>query len=232
MDFAIIAAGEGSRLRLEGVRRPKPLVELNGVPMAERLMRMFIDNGAASVSVIINEEMQEVRRYLQGIRLPVPFHLVVKSTPGSMLSFFHLRHLLKEERFCLTTVDTVFREEEFRNYIRAFRREEAADGLMAVTNYIDDEKPLYANTDPGLIIRSFTDEPEAQSRYVSGGVYCLKRPALKTLEQAVEQNKIRMRSFQRLLLAQGFRLKAYPFGKIVDVDHAGDIAEAERLLNA
>jgi NDP-sugar pyrophosphorylase family protein len=232
MDFAIIAAGEGSRLRQEGVRRPKPLVELNGVPMAERLARIFIDNGAASVSIIVNEEMQEARRYLQGMRLPVPFHLVVKSTSGSMHSFSHLRHFLKEERFCLTTVDTVFREEEFRDYIRAFRAEETADGLMAVTAYIDDEKPLYVNTDPEQTIRSFTDKPEAGSRYVSGGVYCLKRPALKTLEQAVAQNVVRMRSFQRLLLAEGFRLKAYPFSKIVDVDHAGDIAKAESLLNA
>ena len=33
MHYAIIAAGEGSRLAQEGVARPKPLVLLNGVPM-------------------------------------------------------------------------------------------------------------------------------------------------------------------------------------------------------
>ena len=30
MNYAIIAAGEGSRLMQEGVAQPKPLVELNG----------------------------------------------------------------------------------------------------------------------------------------------------------------------------------------------------------
>ncbi len=40
-----------------------------------------------------------------------------------------------------------------------------------------------------------------------------------------------MRNFQREMLVSGLRLKAYEFDKIVDVDHAGDIATAEAFLN-
>ena len=39
MKFAIISAGEGSRLSQEGVALPKPLVQLNGVAMIDRLIR-------------------------------------------------------------------------------------------------------------------------------------------------------------------------------------------------
>ncbi|MDR1258415.1 MAG: NDP-sugar synthase [Tannerellaceae bacterium] len=230
MDFAVIAAGHGSRLAHEGVTRPKPLAELNGVSLIDRLLRVFLDNRATSISVIINEEMSEVRTHLQNVRLPAPFHLIVRSTPGSMHSFFHLSPYLMGERFCLTTVDTVFKEDEFRNYIQAFRTGDA-DGLMAVTDYIDDEKPLYVNVDKTLTIRSFTDEAEPGSCYISGGIYCLKRPALKVLENAVAQNELRMRNYQRRLIAGGLRLKAYPFSKIIDVDHAGDIIKAERFLD-
>jgi NDP-sugar pyrophosphorylase family protein len=230
MDFAIIAAGEGSRLIQEGVKRPKPLVELHGVPLIGRLIRIFLDNGAASVSIIINEEMEEVREYLQGMKLPVPLRLTVRSTVSSMHSFYCLSHCLKGERFCLATVDTVFRENEFSEYIRAFRTEES-DGLMAVTDYIDDEKPLYVNVDEHLFIRSFTDEKEEGSRYVSGGIYCLKRKALGVLENAIAQNESRMRNYQRRLIAEGLKLKACPFGKIVDVDRASDIRVAERFLS-
>ena len=38
MDYAIIAAGEGSRLAQEGVKWPKPLVRLNGVALIDRLI--------------------------------------------------------------------------------------------------------------------------------------------------------------------------------------------------
>lgn len=36
-----------------------------------------------------------------------------------------------------------------------------------------------------------------------------------------------MRNFQRALVAAGCRLKARLFSKVLDIDHAGDIAKAE-----
>lgn len=231
MDYAIIAAGEGSRLAQEGVDCPKPLVCLNGTPLIDRLIDVFLRNGATSVQVIVNEEMKEVQEHLGKLRLPVPFRLTIKSTSSSMHSFFELSKHLTGERFCLTTVDTIFRDDEFGDYIRAFREEKDADGLMAVTDYIDDEKPLYVNTNHDLAIRSFSDKAEPGSRYVSGGIYCLKRTALKVLDDAMAKGMSRMRNYQRLLIDEGLKLKAYPFGKIIDVDHAGDIPKAERFLN-
>lgn len=56
MKFAIISAGEGSRLSQEGVALPKPLVQLNGVAMIDRLIQIFVRNGADKVVIIINNE--------------------------------------------------------------------------------------------------------------------------------------------------------------------------------
>jgi len=64
MKFAIISAGEGSRLSQEGVTLPKPLVQLNGVAMIDRLIRIFIRNGADKVVVIINNESPLTKEHL------------------------------------------------------------------------------------------------------------------------------------------------------------------------
>ena len=40
-----------------------------------------------------------------------------------------------------------------------------------------------------------------------------------------------MRNFQRRLVESGMKLKAYPFRKIIDIDHAEDIAKAEKFLS-
>ena len=56
MDYAIIAAGEGSRLAQEGVKWPKPLVRLIGVALIDRLIDVFLKNNATSISIIVNEE--------------------------------------------------------------------------------------------------------------------------------------------------------------------------------
>ncbi|MDR0749238.1 MAG: NDP-sugar synthase [Tannerellaceae bacterium] len=231
MDYAIIAAGEGSRLVQEGVQCPKPLIRLNGIPLLGRLIGLFLQNGATTLNVIVNEEMKEVQQYLRSLQLPAPLRIIVKSTPGSMHSFFELKEYLAGERFCLTTVDTVCKEEEFKHYIQSFLKSEDIDGLMAVTDYIDDEKPLYVNTGRDMLIQSFRDGAEPGSRYISGGIYCLKRTALNVLEHAMAKGISRMRDYQRLLIEEGLALKAYPFSKIIDIDHAGDIAKAGQFLN-
>ena len=228
MDYAIIAAGEGSRLVQEGVKCPKPLVQLNGMTLIDRLINVFLKNNATSISIIVNEEMTEVQEHLRKTELPVPFYLLVKSTPSSMHSFYELSHHLDSDNICLTTVDTIFREEEFGGYIQKFLKDSRLDGLMAVTDFIDDEKPLYVDTDKDLMIRGFLDKQGCT--YISGGIYCLRRSGLKVLNNAIEQGMSRMRNYQRQLIAEGLTLRAYPFSKIVDVDHAEDIKKAEEFL--
>lgn len=231
MNYAIIAAGEGSRLAQEGVAKPKPLVDINGEPMIGRLIHLFTRCNAESISVIVNEEMHEVREYLESLTLDVPFRLVVKSTPSSMHSFYELSRVMKPGRFCLTTVDTIFREDDFRRYIEAMEAATDYDGMMAVTSYIDDEKPLYVETDSDMNITAFRDEAYEGATYISGGIYALNEKAIRILEQCMANGVSRMRNFQRALVAGGLKLKAYPLGKILDVDHAGDIEKAEAFLN-
>lgn len=232
MHYAIIAAGEGSRLAQEGVARPKPLVELAGEPMIGRLIGLMSRCGAESVSVIVNERMTDVQEYLRSLDIGVPFNIVVKSTPSSMHSFAEVSRVFPPAgKFVLTTVDTIFREEDFRAYARAFAESDDADGYMGVTTFIDDEKPLYIDVDEeDMSIKAFCDEPWDGVRYISGGIYGLTPPALDVLRDCIDRGVSRMRNYQRALVDGGLKLKAYPFSKIVDVDHAGDIATAERFI--
>lgn len=232
MKFAIISAGEGSRLSQEGVQLPKPLVQLNGVAMIDRLIHIFAENGAEQVVVIINNEVPLTKEHLAELKKTseVPLEVIVKTTPSSMHSFYELSAYLKDDKFCLTTVDTIFREDEFSRFIEAFKTSDK-DGMMAVTDYIDDEKPLYISTDEGLNITGFHDEATSQCRYISGGIYCLTPKAIDTLEKCMANDMSRMRNFQRQLVADGLHLMAYPFSKILDVDHASDIVKAEAFLN-
>ena len=232
MNYAIIAAGEGSRLAQEGVAKPKPLVDICGEPMIGRLVNLFCRCNAESISIIVNEQMTEVREYIESLSLDIPLNLVVKTTPSSMHSFFELSRVIPKGRFCLTTVDTIFREQDFRPYIEAMEADERYDGMMAVTDYIDDEKPLYVQTDNDLNITAFRDERYDGAKYISGGIYALNEKAIDVLADCMERGVARMRNFQRALVDAGLRLKAYPMGKILDVDHAGDIEKAENFINS
>jgi len=233
MNFAIIAAGNGSRLAAEGVEYPKPLVPMDGRPMIGRLLDIFESCGAESISVIVNSEMTDVADYLRIRAKQKPsLRLVVKSTPSSMHSFFEVADMLPAGKFILTTVDTIFRPEEFRRYAEAFATDTEADGFMAVTDYIDDEKPLYIGIDGNMRITAFSDTALPGGRYISGGIYGLQSPgAINVLRDCIAAGQSRMRNYQRALIAAGLNLRAWPFGKILDVDHAGDIDKARQFLN-
>ncbi|MBR0492662.1 MAG: NTP transferase domain-containing protein [Muribaculaceae bacterium] len=230
MNYAIIAAGEGSRLAQEGIAKPKPLVELQGEPMIGRLINIMLRCNAESISIIVNEHMTEVREYLESLELPVPLHLVVQTTPSSMHSLWHLCSVIPEGKFCLTTVDTIFREQDFKEYIQAFEQDETHDGMWAVTPFVDDEKPLWVEVDEQMNITAFRDKGWEGAKYVSGGVYSMTDKAFEVLDLCIEQGISRMRNFQRALIEAGHKLQAFSIEKIVDVDHAGDIATAEAFL--
>ena len=230
MNFAIISAGEGSRLAAEGIDTPKPLIAIHGTTLIDRLIGIFIRNGASSVSVIVNAENHRSIAHLQAKRIDVPFHLVIKSTPGSMYSLYELKPFLHNAPFCLTTVDTIFREDEFTACLDEFRKNNHIEGLMGATDFIDDEKPLFLDVDDDLRILDFCDERPVSGKYVSGGIYCLHPTAWRVLDMTMQSGMNRMRDFQRQMIRQGLRLKAFPFSKIVDIDHAADIAVAEELI--
>lgn len=264
MKYAIIAAGEGSRLASEGIGEPKPLVRINGEPLVDRLIRVFMDNNATEILVICNNLTPLVSDHLAAIQRQglsghrVPLRYVVKTTPSSMHSFYELSNLMTDkEPFVLTTVDTIFREDDFRRYVEHFSSniaaaggalhsssnngEDGIDGLMGVTDYIDDEKPLYVGTDAQMNITGFFDTCESLRRnegtqvstkptYISGGIYGLTAPALRTLNGCMVRGESRMRNYQRALIRDGLRLKAFAFSKVLDIDHASDIAKAEEFL--
>ena len=227
MRFGIISAGEGSRLATEGFGQPKPLVPIDGVPMIERLVRIFMDCGAERIAVIVNGKNLETVRLLERLADAKPIDLVVKSTPTPMHSLMELVPYLGTDRFCVTTVDTVFPVSRFRAMMDEFSKT-PYDGIMGVTSFIDDEKPLYVDTGDDMMIRGFFDE-KTGCRYVSAGIYALKASALDVLKGCVESGHTRMRYFQRQLLESGMSLKAFDMGQVVDVDHVSDIVKAERI---
>lgn len=239
MNYGIIAAGEGSRLVSEGVECPKPLVEIDGRPMIGRLIDIFVRNGAERIVVCVNEEMTEVRKYLEQVSRDMSgkaTELIVKvqTTPSSLHTMAVIAREMKGRgRWIATTVDTIFRESDFRRYVEAWAdASPSADVMMAVTDFVDDEKPLWVATPPGSrVITGFHDSRQNDTTFVSGGIYGFSDNAIRVLEEAVEGGVSRMRNYQRALIDAGLRVEYFPMGKIIDVDHAGDISIANAFIH-
>ncbi len=228
IDLAIIAAGEGSRLKTEGIKVSKPMVNIDGIPLIKRIIDIAINNGITSISCIINENSNDLKDFLTKNKFPIPVKVIVKSTKSSLHSFYELSKIISPP-FLLTTADSIFDENEFTTFIDLAMNNNEADAIFAVTDFIDDEKPLYVSVDEKLRIINFQDESE-KSHFVSGGLYFFKKSIEEVVEEAVNNDVIRLRNFQRFLIKKGYVICAYPFSKIIDVDHVTDIKKAEEFL--
>lgn len=230
MKLAIIAAGEGSRLREEGILTPKPLLMLKGETLLMRHIRRAAQHGFSSVAVIVNAIYPQLAEYLESTYFPIPIEKIVKTTEGSMHSFYELRNFLRNEPFLLTTVDPVFKEVAFNKYIKAIKENHEACGVMALTSYVDDEKPLWVTTNPNMRILSYSSQ-KGDAQWVSAGFYYFKPDVIPLLESAMAEGMVRMRNFQQYLLDKGCFMMGCDVGKVIDIDHAEDIEKAEEMLD-
>jgi len=228
VNYAIIAAGDGERLKQEGLECSKPLLEIDGIPMIERILKTCVKNGASEISIIINETSGDVKKFLENYNMPVKLNLIIKSTPSSLHSLYELGRFVKGAPFLLMTTDSVFQEREFNGYVEFINSRKEYDGVLAVTGFIDDEKPLYVKTN-GNLITEFSDSRKDCS-LVTGGIYHFSVDIFPVIEMLLNNKVHRLRNFLRKFTEFGGELAAYKFSKIVDVDHLSDIPQALSLL--
>lgn len=230
MHLGVIAAGDGLRLREEGIKEPKPLIKISGKTLLERILTISSKFGFETCNLIINEKFKnEIDDSLllsnTGLR---NLNYIFKSTPSSLHSLYELKKFLKDS-FCLMTIDSIFLDSEFESFISTANEESDYDGFIAVTGFVDDEKPLWVKVNGNDTITGFGSLQEG-SELVTGGIYFFKKGIINYTEKAISENKVRLRNFLQYLIEEGKKLKAVRFSKIIDVDHQKDIMEAEAFL--
>jgi NDP-sugar pyrophosphorylase family protein len=228
MYAGIIAAGLGERMMKGGIEIPKPLIRIGGEPLIGRAICSAVDAGAERVAVVVNDLYPQVAEYIRKKIWPAPLDLVVKTTPSSMESLFALAPLLNEP-FLLLTVDLVCPFEIIRDFVRQCSEFPHAHAVLALTDYIDDEKPLRVIVDrDGRIIR--LGESVRESRYITAGFYFFSPEIFAFISEARKRKLSALRAFLSLILESGRTLYGLPVGKTMDIDRPSDLRQVEDFL--
>jgi NDP-sugar pyrophosphorylase family protein len=229
MKVGILAAGRGERLQADGVCISKPLVPIRGVPLIGRLLHAVSQVAVGEVVCIVNEESLGVIYYCQGQQWGVPLKLVVKSTAHSLESFLSLRPYLEAEPFLLLTTDTVFSPAVLPAFLQQVSQISDADGVLAVTPFVEDEKPLWVEPDIRGRIRCLGDQTRS-GNLVTAGIYFFTPTVYREADTARRLGFGALRQFLVHLVERGYRLYGYTIPKVIDVDRLVDIATAEAFL--
>ncbi len=229
MKMGIIAAGTGERLARGGIPTPKPLVPIGGRPLIARVIDAAARINVDSIAVIVNDVNPAVAGFLRSNRSPVPLKLVVKTTPSSMESLFCLAPLLSDEPFVLFTVDVVFGQQTLEDFVQSAKTLKDSKGVLALTRFIDDEKPLWVDIDGGNRITAMGDAAVG-SQFVTAGFYYFSPDVFAEIDRARKKKLNALRQFLGHLIDNGYPIHGIPVSKTVDVDYPEDIQKAEAFL--
>ncbi|MGH7365187.1 MAG: nucleotidyltransferase family protein [Candidatus Rokuibacteriota bacterium] len=223
MRGAIIAAGEGSRLRADGFRVPKPLVEVAGQPLIGAVLRNFAAAGVSAITIILNERERECVEWVRARFPELEVEFIVKTTASSLESFREVTGRGPAGPMLVSTVDAWCAAEDFARFAgQAARRPDDAT-VLAVTPFVSDEKPLWVTLGAGGRVETLG---RVDSGLVSAGVY---RVSDRARRLAPTPELGRLREYLGWLLESGEPLYGEIIETVVDVDRGLDVASAEAL---
>jgi NDP-sugar pyrophosphorylase family protein len=219
----IIAAGAGSRLRADGWRVPKPLVEVAGLPLIGAVLRNFLAAGITEITIIVNEDEQDCVEWVRGRYPGLDVDFIVKTTASSLESFREVTARGPEGPMLVSTVDAWCSAADFARFARqaAARPDEAT--VLAVTPLVADEKPLWVRLGPDGRVEAIG---EPGGRLVTAGVY---RVSARARRVAAAPPLGRLREYLGWLCRSGEPLYGEIIETVVDVDRGLDVAAAEAL---
>jgi NDP-sugar pyrophosphorylase family protein len=231
MKAAIIAAGQGERLQRAGYMQPKPLVRVAGKPLIDHVLANIAAAGLREVVCIVNEQSRGIEEHCRAAWPGIEFRFVRRTTPSSMESLFTLQPLLGTSRFLLLTVDSIFAPAVLRDFLAKAAAIPDAQGVLAATAFVEDEKPLWVRTDADGRITDLGDTARGGG-LVTAGFYVFEPVIFAQVEEARRARFSALRHFLAHLVACGYRLYAVTVPKTVDVDRPEDIAIAEAFVAA
>ena len=176
LEAGVIAAGHGMRLRADGYRSSKAMTSVGGRPLIDHALERFRAVGVRRVTIIINEESDDCRQWLERNAgdLDLDLDIVVRTTPSSYASFELVARRLAGKPALITTVDSILPVDDFRMFVRSAAAFPKNAVVLGVTTHVNDENPLWATLDAQGRIRALGGQ---SGSHVTAGLYWL--PAIR-----------------------------------------------------
>ncbi len=202
------------------------MVEVAGVPLIDHVLDNLRAAGVVSAAVIFNSAEEGCAAYVRERFGTLVSKVIVKNTRSSLESFREILGAAPKGRLLVSTVDAFCPREDFVRFAKAAAKTSSDTTVLAVTGFVDDEKPLWVTTTrKGRV----TVVGGASGDAVTAGIYVIPE---RVRRMRIPDELPRLRDFLAWLCKSGEPIQAIAIGKVVDVDRAEDLESAEELARA
>ena len=223
----LIAAGDGSRLKASHASSVKPLVPVAGAPLCHWVVSGLAQAGVSDITALFNSRGRAAAESLAGAFPALRWTFLQEDTASSWESFRLVSLALAREgsSFLISTVDALIAPAEVARFARAMSAPGPEAGL-ALTDFIDDEKPLWADLDDRSRVCAL-GAAALERRYATAGLYHLSPETARRMPAARDFGSLREYLGH---LVEGGGVAGLVVKKAVDVDRPQDIRQAEEFI--
>ena len=192
VQVVIPMAGAGSRFSVAGFGAPKPLIDIDGSPMIQWVIKNLNLAGATYIFIVRTSHLEDTRWKLREVlETHAPGCIIIPThelTDGPACSVLLAKEYLKPDIPLLIANSDQFLEWDANAFLY---QNNDIDGCISVFEQLDpnDKKWSYAKTDTNGLV-TLVKEKEPISTYASTGIYYWKqtRQFIKYAEQMIAKN--------------------------------------------
>jgi dTDP-glucose pyrophosphorylase len=221
----LMAGGLGMRLRPYTEKVPKPMLEIGGKPLLERIINRFIDQGFSRFYLSVNYLAEMIEDHFQdGARWNIQIEYLREPSRLGTAGALSLIPQAPQEPIIVMNGD-LLTEASYSSLLQ-FHESHNALATMAVREY-DYQVPFGVVRLENGCIRAIDEKP-VERHLVNAGIYVLSP---QVLEMIPRDTNFDMTSLFEKVVAQGCVAAAYPLREYwLDIGRAEELKHAERIF--
>jgi choline kinase len=235
MKALIIAAGLGSRLSGKG--NSKPLIELNGIPLIQRVISTLKTGGVSEFFVVVGYNSKPLEKFLLGLKSQLEIEITTIFNPDwkepNGISVLKAKNYIKEN-FILTMTDHIYESTIIERLIKTNLN---SDEVMLVVDYnvknnslVDIDDVTKVSTQNGFI----NDIGKEISNFnaFDTGIFYSSTALFDALEKALNLGKKSLSEGIKILATDG-KVRSFDVEDDfwIDVDDDNAFEKALKILN-
>jgi len=221
----IFAGGKGVRMGEKYSKLPKPIIELEGKSLIERIYQNLLNEGFNNISIALNHESEKIVNHLNSNISNNKFTYIIEKEPmGTAGGLFELiKHNNVEENILTVNSDILF-QTNLTNLLN-HHNELANDVTMGTAKYTYQVPYGVVNKDSSEKL-SIEEKPIHKYNVLSG-INLIKKSAIETLQPS----SIDMDILIELLQEKNYSIGYYDIGsKWIDVGNEDSLNLAKKFL--
>ena len=221
----IMAGGEGTRLRPLTEKTPKPMLEINGIPLLERQIRALEKSGVKTIYISINYLGQIIKdHFLDGSRFGVTIHYLQEDKKLGTAGALSLLPPLDQNGSLLLMNGDIFTKSDFVNLYH-FHKEHNSAITMSAIDYNVNIPYGVIESDAAKVVG--LKEKPSQRFFCNAGIYAI---SIDILHKVPKEKFWNMTDFVELCIAAKDSVSVFPLHEYwSDIGTVDDLEKAQKI---